>query len=228
MPPSYLFPVAGRRNYAKAVVHFLAELKSSPQLQQLLQTVCSVNLTKKGHYFAFDEALEFFGVKYVKQNIKKVISDEDLKLQIKAVQSERAITDLFFSMFNGEHTNAGGSHAKNSRSEAINRLAEKMLEAFISSSPAEHWLFRGCSQLSETGYDRIFNCYQSGVQRLTKYYKQAVIHTEPDDPTGRAATGVAITISCRLSLELGSIQKKMGGDSTCTDFVFVYCPNTCY
>jgi hypothetical protein len=190
---SPLFPTAARRNYAKAVVHFLAELASSPQLQELLKIVCSVNLTKKGHYFAFDEALEFFGVKYVKQNIKKVISEDDLKLQIKAVQAERAVTDFLFSTFNGDHVSAGGSHAKKSRSEAINQLAEKMLEAFISRSPAEHWLFRGCSQLTETGYERIFNCYQSGVERLTKYYKQAILRTERDDPTGRAAAGVVIT-----------------------------------
>jgi len=57
-----LFPVAARRNYAKAVVHFLAELKSSPQLQELLKTVCSVNLTERKHYFTFDEALYSFAV----------------------------------------------------------------------------------------------------------------------------------------------------------------------
>lgn len=44
---------------------------------------------QKGHYFAFDEALKTFSVKFIKQNINGNVIDEDkLKLQVKATQSE--------------------------------------------------------------------------------------------------------------------------------------------
>src|SRR6185369_16103170 len=66
---SPLFAVAGKSNYAKSVVHFLVEVHENPTLQKLLQIVCSVNLTREGHYLGFDEALEEFGVKFTKQNI---------------------------------------------------------------------------------------------------------------------------------------------------------------
>jgi len=64
----YLAPLSDRRE--KKLCQSCSSF--SCWAQELLRTVCSVNLTEKGHYFAFDEALEFFEVKYVKQNIKKV------------------------------------------------------------------------------------------------------------------------------------------------------------
>ena len=64
-----IFPAAGKYNYACAVAHFLAQVHDDLQLQKLLTTVGSVNLTSEGHYLGFDEALETRGVKYIKQNI---------------------------------------------------------------------------------------------------------------------------------------------------------------
>ena len=63
---SALFPSAGKNNYSKSVAHYLAILATYPQLEKKLCHVPSVNLTQKGHYFAFDEALEMFGVKFIK------------------------------------------------------------------------------------------------------------------------------------------------------------------
>ncbi|CAB4407227.1 unnamed protein product [Rhizophagus irregularis] len=63
---SPLFPVAGKNNYAKSVTHFLSYVNDDKTLQKLLQYVCSVNLTRPGYYFGFDEALERFGVMFVK------------------------------------------------------------------------------------------------------------------------------------------------------------------
>jgi len=55
----------------------------------LLKYVYFVNFIQPGYYFAFDEALERFGVKFVKQNIgRKILSDEKLSLQISSVQTE--------------------------------------------------------------------------------------------------------------------------------------------
>ena len=51
--------------------------------------------TNSGHYFAFDKALERFGVKFVKQNIgERTMDAKELKLQISNVQSEWEWLDL--------------------------------------------------------------------------------------------------------------------------------------
>src|SRR6266508_593962 len=75
-----LFLIAGKSNYSKSVTHFLHIIFKDLLLQLLLNYVCSINLTNLGHFFAFDEALERFEVKYVKQNIRKNSGNsEDLK-----------------------------------------------------------------------------------------------------------------------------------------------------
>ncbi len=68
------------------MTYFLSNVNNNPILQQLLQYTCLVNLTSPGHFFAFDEALERFDVKFVKQNIRENYMDiENLKLQISSV-----------------------------------------------------------------------------------------------------------------------------------------------
>ena len=80
---SPLFPIAGKSNYARSVTHFLSYINEDLALQKLLQYICSVNLIQPGHFFGFDEALERFGVKFIKQNISGNYMDpEELKLQI--------------------------------------------------------------------------------------------------------------------------------------------------
>ena len=84
----------------------------NPEQKELLTYVSSVNLTREGHYFAFDEALEFFGVKFIKQNITGKVTDlENLMLQIKSVQSEHEHMMLLFSEFVEDNTVVKGSHA---------------------------------------------------------------------------------------------------------------------
>src|SRR5207245_9087627 len=85
---SPLFPVAEKSNYARSVTYFLSYVNDDETLQNLLQYVCSVNLTREGHYFGFDEALERFGVKFVKQNIDgNRMDEENLKAKISSVQN---------------------------------------------------------------------------------------------------------------------------------------------
>ena len=84
-----LFASGGKHLYSRATVHFLSEITRYPQLRQLLQHVSSVNLTREGHYFAFDEALEFFGVKYIKQSMtQRIITEDNFKRDIESAQSE--------------------------------------------------------------------------------------------------------------------------------------------
>ena len=86
---SGLFTLAGKSNYSTSVTLFLGLLTQYLKLEEKLQFVTSVKIDNnekwKGHYFAFDEVLETFGVKFVKQNITgNVINADNLKLQIKA------------------------------------------------------------------------------------------------------------------------------------------------
>jgi len=98
-----LFSVAGKGNYAKSVTHFLTYVEDDLHLQELLKCICSVNITHPGHYFAFDEVLERFGIKFVKQNIGgKTIDIEELKLQISSAQIERERLDLLISEYMGD------------------------------------------------------------------------------------------------------------------------------
>src|ERR1044072_167357 len=82
-----LFPSAGKLNYMKSTVNYLAILAKYPKLHILLGFTSSVNLTRDEHFYAFDEALETFGVKYIKENITgNIYNNENLKRQIKASQ----------------------------------------------------------------------------------------------------------------------------------------------
>ncbi|RIA89763.1 hypothetical protein C1645_824334 [Glomus cerebriforme] len=87
-------------NLLKTCYFFLAHLAKHPELKELLKHACLINIIREKHFFAFDEALETFGVKYVKQNISgNPINTEQLKNQIKAVQSERDQINLFLFEF---------------------------------------------------------------------------------------------------------------------------------
>jgi len=84
-----LFLIVGKSNYSKSITHFLYIIFKDPSLQSLFNYIYSINLTNSDHFFAFNKALERFGVKYVKQNIGKNLSNsEDLKQRISSIQSE--------------------------------------------------------------------------------------------------------------------------------------------
>ncbi|CAG8849532.1 42315_t:CDS:2, partial [Gigaspora margarita] len=64
-------------------------------LTLLFATSGKVNLTKIGHFFAFNKTFECFGIKFVKENIGLYLgSENELKLQINSVQTEKEYLDL--------------------------------------------------------------------------------------------------------------------------------------
>ncbi|RHZ55257.1 hypothetical protein Glove_417g21 [Diversispora epigaea] len=86
-----LLSFTGKSNYAQSIAHFFGILEKYPKLEEKLQYVLSFKVLeeKRGHFLAFDEAPETFGVKFVKQNITgNVIDSENLKRQVKAAQTE--------------------------------------------------------------------------------------------------------------------------------------------
>jgi len=135
---SGLFTSAGKSNYSTSVAHFLGLLAQYPKLEEKLQFATSVKIDndekRKGHYFAFDEALETFGVKFVKQNITgNMINAENLKLQIKAAQSERDRIGILLSEYLDDACGSIEERAINQRKDAMWNLVDKLLIAFNSS-----------------------------------------------------------------------------------------------
>jgi len=117
---SPLFPVAGKCNYARSVTFFLSYIHNDPTLQKLLEYVYSVNLTQLDHFFGFDEALERFGIKFVKQNISgNYMDSEDLKIQISSVQAERDQLTMLLSEYVGDNISIRGERMVKSRKESL-------------------------------------------------------------------------------------------------------------
>ncbi len=77
---SLLFSAGGKLNYIKSTVCFLSLLAKYPRLKKLLYYAESINLLREGYYYTFDETLETFDMKFIKQNItSNVINEENLK-----------------------------------------------------------------------------------------------------------------------------------------------------
>jgi len=109
----------------------LAHLAKHPELKELLKHACSINIGREKHFFAFDEALETFGVKYVKQNISEnPINIEQLKNQIKSVQSERDQINLFLFEFLDDNITFQDDRAVLSRKETIWNVINQLIIAF--------------------------------------------------------------------------------------------------
>ena len=186
-----LFPVTGKNRYAESVSHFLMTVERNPALKARLQTVGSINLTADEHFFAFDEALETFGVKFIKQNMTGCSTDlENLRLVIKSSQNERDLLMALHAEYVSDNCISKTVRAKNDRKEALWRLVKVLSEAVNSDHPERHPLFQMSDQLTSRGYERMFTCYKKGIARIINIVKQDVLKSEKRNPTGRKKTEV--------------------------------------
>jgi len=186
-----LFPVAGKSNYAASVTRFLATVHDNPELQYYLQNVASVNLTDEEHYLGYDEALERFGVKFVKQTIVgNTIDKENLKSNIRSAQTIHERLNTVLSEFINDATISKGSRALRTRKEAMWKTVDLLLAAFKSSAPETHALFIATTQLKQAGYDNLFTCYDIGLDRIQTLEKQDVREVEPRVTTGRRTKNI--------------------------------------
>ncbi|PKK57315.1 hypothetical protein RhiirC2_826194 [Rhizophagus irregularis] len=191
---SPLFPAGGKLNYTKSTVYFLALLVKYPRSKELLHYAGSINLTREGHYYAFDEALETFGVKFIKQNITgNVINEENLKRQIKAAQTERERINLLFSEFIEDNVMSHSKHSVDNRHVVLWNLIKTLEEAFGSVNPLEHSLFKNSSQLDREGCQKLFKCYNAGLERLKTIYRQEILQAEPINTKGRKAKEIVVS-----------------------------------
>ncbi|GBC23677.1 uncharacterized protein OCT59_011254 [Rhizophagus irregularis] len=148
-----LFPSAGKSNYAVAIAQHLSTLTKYPKLNEILQHVGAFRIPKnidddgsenqKPVCFGFDEALETFGVHFIKQNISGNIIDEmKLKANIKAAQSERERVDLLLSEYLEDTSISQSERAINSRRKALWELVEDLVMIFDMTDPLSHQIFK--------------------------------------------------------------------------------------
>ncbi|PKY62807.1 hypothetical protein RhiirA4_529111, partial [Rhizophagus irregularis] len=164
---SPLFPVAGKSNYARSITYHIYCIENDPLLRKMLHIAPSVNLTSPGHFFAYDEALETFGVKFVKQNVTRIPTDgEELKLKIKATQLEKERTEMLICDYIGDSVQSSRPHNVQSRKEKIWELAHLLINAFESENPLENPVFEFCNNLNDDGVNQLVTAYDIGIKRL--------------------------------------------------------------
>jgi hypothetical protein len=181
-----LFPITGKSRYAESVSRFLIKTCRNPFLQKKLQVAASINLTRENHYLAYDEALETFGVKFIKENLPgHVKNSENLKNLIKATQSERERLLILYDEYVDDISTSRNIRAVNDRNEALWKLVDELLETFNDSSPEKCPMFTEAKQLTTKGYQLMFSCYEKGIERLENIIKQDIDKTERKTPGRR-------------------------------------------
>ncbi|GBC49728.2 hypothetical protein GLOIN_2v1793246 [Rhizophagus irregularis DAOM 181602=DAOM 197198] len=180
---SPLFPSAGKFNYAVAIAQHLSTLTKYPRLNEILQYVGAFRIPKntdnrnedqKPVCFGFDEALETFGVHFIKQNITgNVIDEAKLKASIKAAQSERDRIDLLLSEYLDDTSISQSERAINSRWEVLWKLIEDLVIVFDMVDPLSHEIFKDLEP--------------------PELHKEDVIKIEPRNAKGRRALEIRRT-----------------------------------
>jgi hypothetical protein len=152
----------------------------------MLNIVPSVNLTSPGHFFAYDEALETFGVKFVKQNVTRIPADkEELKLKIKATQLEKERTEMLICDYIGDSVQSSQPHNVQFRKEKIWELAHLLINAFEFTNPLENPIFEYCNNLNDDGVNQLVTSYNIGIKRLQTIVNQEILLTENYTTAGR-------------------------------------------
>jgi hypothetical protein len=197
---SPLFPVAGKINYMKSVAHYLTILAQYPKLEERLHASASLKISedRAGHLFSFDEGLEEEGVKFIKNHIVgNVVDEENLKIQIKAAQSEHERIGVLFAEYLNDTTLSHGNRAVKTHKEAMWNLVSHLLEAFNIAD--EHaleyslWNVTKPSELNASGVQRLYNCYVNGCERMYSICRQEVLGTEEINTTGRRLLNISRT-----------------------------------
>ena len=194
-----LFASAAKSNYTTAIAHYLSTIAAHPQLEKKLNYVSSFKIPRKDNNhicFGFDEALETYGVKYIKQNITgNTIDEKSLRNQIKACQDERDRIDLLLYEYLDIESVSKTERANKSRRESLWDLIDDLVVLFGMPDPLSHNLFQEYppTELHCQGVERLIACYQKGLERVKAVYRQEVLEVERRNPQGRRTVEVART-----------------------------------
>lgn len=181
-----LFPITGKDRYGASVTRFLKCVSQDPELQKRLRAAPSINLTQINHFMAYDEAIEVFGVKFVKQNIPGHVRDSEyLEELIKSVQTERERMLMLYDEFVNDNTASRNPRTVNDHKQALWKLVDEILLAFNDPSLQSTVLFKEATQLTSEGYQLLFTCYEKGVDRLETIVRQDINLTESRVTKGR-------------------------------------------
>jgi uncharacterized protein with GYD domain len=162
-----------------SVAFFLESISRHPQQHELLKHVASVNITRENHYLAFDEALEQYGVKFVKQNLTSGLSDPVLlKQRIAAIQDERERMLMLYSEFVGDNIIIPKDRVVKQYTEVLWELVDELTCAFDFTDPTQHNLFKYAQEMNQAGYTRMSTFYEIGLDRLNKLLQEEVYKTQ--------------------------------------------------
>ena len=122
-----LYASAAKSNYTTAIAHYLSIIVAHPNLEERLnycgtfKTPCNINKEDSRYIcFGFDEALETFGIRFIKQNVcENIIDEKNLKDQIKSSQDERERIDLLMSEYLNDYAVSHSEQAIKSRKESL-------------------------------------------------------------------------------------------------------------
>ncbi|GES78499.1 hypothetical protein GLOIN_2v1482460 [Rhizophagus clarus] len=197
-----LYASAAKSNYTTAIAHYLSIIAAHPKLEERLN-YCSafkiprdVNEDSRHVCFGFDEALETFGVRFVKQNVYgNIIDEKNLRDQIKSSQDERERIDLLMSKYLNDYAVSYSEQAIKSRKESLWELVNDLITVFGMSDPLSHQLFQEYTptEMHKEGLSRLFDCYPNGLERIKAVYRQEVLKTKDRNPQGRRTIGVVRT-----------------------------------
>ncbi len=177
-----LYASAAKSNYTTVIAHFLATIATYPQLKEKLnhcsafkiqQNIDSASESIHHICFGFDEALETFGVKFIKGNVSgNMIDEKNLKNQIKAFQSERERIDLLMSEYLNDNSISHSERAIESRQESLWELINDLVEIFGMDNPLSHLLFQKYipTEMHQEGLGRLVACYPNGLERIKGIY----------------------------------------------------------
>ncbi len=116
--------------------------------------------------------------------------------------------NLLLDEFLGDIVLSTGTRAVNRRQETLWELTKQLIEAFEMVDGTQHSLFQTCDQLTSEGFDKLFRCYEIGVTRLDKIFRQEILHLEAINTKGRRAKDVITTKVIDLKSKTSKIQKK--------------------
>ncbi|GBB97324.1 hypothetical protein RclHR1_29680003 [Rhizophagus clarus] len=197
-----LFASTAKFNYTTAIAHFLSIITAYPKFEEKLRYCCSFKIPNKNFKnahptcFSFNEALETFGIKSIKQHVNKnVIDEKTLKDQIKNIQDERERIDFLMSEYLGDHAVSSSEQAIKSRKESLWKLIHDLVTIFGMKNPLSHPLFEKYppTEMHKEGLDRLIACYPDGLKRIKKVYLQEVLQTERKNTQGRRTAEVVRT-----------------------------------
>ena len=125
-----LFPITGKFRYAESVTIYLGKLHQDPEFCKRLHQVPSINLTREGHYLGYDEALETYGVHFIKQAMTgKLGGGENLHRQIQGSQDEMDRLKLLDEFINDKTINYG-DHTSRDYCQEMWALSDQVYDAF--------------------------------------------------------------------------------------------------